>query len=138
MDTGWVPGAVIGTLGSVGAWLLSWRINSAKQEQEAKSTRNALEELKSDFRAGMEEIRKLADATARLQSSQGVVNTLQSKALDAVVARQDQHADKLADHSSSLKLLLEMVPMLRQTVDDLRKQADSNSRLLSEMRGVRQ
>lgn len=145
----WMPPTAVGIGASVVSWLLSWRVNAARNEQNAVDTQKRLQELgestqkrllefreltdrsltelKEDFRAGMNEIRALADAAARLQSSQAVVNTLNAKGLDSVISKQDQQADKLADHGSSLKLLMEMVPMLRQQCEDLRRRVESQN-----------
>lgn len=136
---GWVPPTAVGIGGSIAGWLLAWRVNSARNEQDAintmkrlqefrESTDKGLQDLKEDFRAGMNEIRALADAGARLQSSQSVVNALNAKALDAITAKQDQQSEKLSDHSSTIKLLMELVPMLRQQCEDLRKQMDGQPR----------
>ena len=146
MSADWLPAFAAGTIGSIGAWLLSWRIASAKAEgkgdadekradelrtadgkradelrtadaKRADDLRQDLRELKEDWRAGIDQVQRLSDDMARLQSAQNVVNGMQAKALEGLCAKQDQHADKLADHASTLKLVTGMVAMLQQRVD---------------------
>ena len=131
MGYDWIPGAGVGLLGSAIAWLLSWRINSAKNEGAAEVQRKAdvamadaqqkadmiraddlradLRELKADWRAGIEDVRKLAENMAAVQSSQNVVNAVTAKAVDAITEKLDKHEACLADHTSTLRLLTNIV-----------------------------
>lgn len=116
MDASWVPSAGVGIVASIVAWLLSWRINTVRGEERVEGIRSDLKELKEDFRAGMAEVRAFADASARLQSSQNVVNSVTSKALEAITDKQDKMDACLADHTSTLRLLTEVVMSKREKV----------------------
>lgn len=108
MDS-WIPSAGVGIVASIVAWVLSWRINTVRSEERLEGIRQDLQDLKGDFRAGMAEVRSFADASARLQSSQGVVNVVTAKGMEAITEKQDKMESCLADHTSTLRLLTEVV-----------------------------
>jgi hypothetical protein len=109
MPSDWIPGAGVGVLGSVVAWLLSWRIATARGEERLAAMQTDLRDLKDDFRAGMSEVRSFADATARLQSSQNVVNSVTAKSIETMCDKQDKLESTVADHTATLRLLTEVV-----------------------------
>ena len=154
MSTDWIPGAGVGLIGSAVAWLISWRINSARLEGHAEEDerrnsdlrladekrngelraadelRNAelrasaalrdadlrqdLRDLKEDWKAGIADVRKLADNMASLQSSQNVFNTVTAKAMDTMTDKLGRHDATLADHTSTLRLLTDVVMSKRE------------------------
>ena len=71
--------------------------------------RSDLRELKEDFKNGMSEIRTLADMTGKYGASQAVVNDVTAKALESITEKVERHADTLADHTSTLRLLVDKV-----------------------------
>jgi chromatin segregation and condensation protein Rec8/ScpA/Scc1 (kleisin family) len=120
MSTDWVPGVGTGFFGSIVAWLLSWRVAAARSEGKADADalriqdrdegfREDIRSLRDELRAGVTELRAVSSITAKLQASQDVVNQVTAKSLEAIVAKQDQHAEKLADHTSAIKLLTELI-----------------------------
>ena len=120
MSADWVPGAGIGFLGSVGAWLLSWRVNSAKSEgrQETQMTRLAdsddglredLHELRDELKQAVTELRTVAGETAKLQASQDVVNKVTAKAIEALELKMENHDRALSDHAATLRLVTEIL-----------------------------
>jgi hypothetical protein len=131
LDPNWIPGAGVGLLGSGIAWLLSWRINSAKLEgiSEAKDKadlvlsdaktkadivrsedlRADLREMKQDWREGVDRVSELATNITALQSSQNVVNAVTSKAIEGMCEKQDRLEQVVADHTSTLRLLTDIV-----------------------------
>lgn len=149
MSTDWIPGAGVGLVGSCVAWLLSWRINSARLEGHAEEDerRNAdlrfadekrngelraadelrntelraatalrdadlrqdLRDLKEDWKAGIADVRKLADNMASLQSSQNVFNSVTAKAMDTMTDKIARHDATLADLTSTVRLLTDVV-----------------------------
>lgn len=131
MANDWIPGAGVGLIGSAIAWLLSWRINSAKIEGQNESDRKAdaaiaavkeksdlvrsddlradLREMKDDWRNGVTEVRELANAMTALQSSQNVVNAVTSKAIEGICDKQDRLEQIVSDHTATLRLLTEVV-----------------------------
>lgn len=114
LDTGWIPSAGVGVGASIVAWLLSWRVNTVRGEERLDGMRQDLRELKEDFRDGMAEVRSFADASARLQSSQNVVNSVTAKTLEAITDKQDRIETTVADHTASLRLLTEVVMSKRE------------------------
>lgn len=111
MSADWVPGAGVGFLGSIAAWLLSWRVASARDEGKAGADTARIQErddgfredirgLRDELRAGITELRAVSGVTAKLQASQDVVNAVTARALEGIVAKQDAHAEKIADHTS--------------------------------------
>ena len=114
MANDWIPGAGVGVVGSIVAWLLSWRIATARGEERLEAMRVDLRDLKEDFRSGMNEVRSFADATARLQSSQNVVNTVTAKSMEAMCDKQDKIEATVADHTATLRLLTEVVMSKRE------------------------
>jgi hypothetical protein len=120
MSAEWLPGAGLGLIGSAVAWLLSWRINTAKKDGRTEAAveaaedrdegfRENLRDMRDEWRAGIAEVRTLAMITAKLQASQEVVNTVTAKALDAITSKLDAHQEKLNDHSATLKLVTELL-----------------------------
>jgi len=114
MDGSWIPSAGVGIVASIVAWVLSWRINTVRGEERMDGMRQDLRDLKEDFRSGMTEVRSFADATARLQSSQNVVNSVTAKTLEAMAEKQDKLEACVADHTSTLRLLTEVVMSKRE------------------------
>ena len=91
------------------AWILSWRINSARSEERVDGIRQDVRDLKDDFRSGMADVRGFADQAARLQSSQNVVNNVTAKAIEGLCDKQDKIGQVVADHTATLRLLTEVV-----------------------------
>lgn len=120
MSADWVPGVGMGFLGSITAWLLSWRISAARDEGKSGADsvriqerddgfREDIRSLRDELRAAITELRAVSGVTAKLQASQDVVNAVTSRALEAIVAKQDRHAEQIADHTSAIKLLTELI-----------------------------
>jgi hypothetical protein len=131
MSTDWIPGAGVGLVGSAIAWLLSWRINSAKLEGQSEAKEKAdtvlsdarakaemvrsddlradLRVMRDDWRQGIDRVGELAANISALQSSQNVVNTMTSKAIDSMCDKQDRLEQVVADHTATLRLLTEVV-----------------------------
>jgi signal transduction histidine kinase len=120
MSTDWIPGAGIGVIGSVTAWVLGWRITTAKWEGRAEAQRQAdfertedlrkdLRDLKEDWRSGISDVRKLAENMASVQSSQNVVNAVTAKAIESLTDKLDRHEACLADHTTTIRLLVDRV-----------------------------
>ena len=120
MDTNWVPSASVGIVASVVAWTLSWRINTVRSEERLEGIRKDLVELKDDFRTGIRdikedlrsstsEIRSSSDTVSRLKSSQDVVNTVTAKGIEGLTDKLDKIESVVADHTSTLRLLTEVV-----------------------------
>jgi len=123
MSTDWMPGAAVGLGGSFIAWLLSWRLNSARiegkseaafaaqektdaaREMRGEDLRRDLQELKEDWRAGIAQVNRLAENIASLQSAQNAVNGYTAKAIETLTDKLDRHESQLADHGSTLRLL---------------------------------
>jgi hypothetical protein len=116
----WIPAGVTGLVASVGGWLLSWRISSAKQdgrheaegiarEDRDEGFRQDLRDFRDEFRAGVAEMRTVSVATSKLQASQDVVNQVTAKAIESLVGRLDRHEEKLNDHAATLKLVTELL-----------------------------
>lgn len=117
---GWEPGVGMGFLGSIGAWLLSWRVSAAKQEGQAKADAVRIQErddgfredirgLRDELRDGVAELRAVSAVTSKLQASQDVVNQVTARTLESIISKQDAHAEKIADHTSAIKLLTELI-----------------------------
>lgn len=124
MSTDWIPGAGVGLLGSIGAWILSWRISSARFEGQSEAemqaikysaedrtegVRQDIQALRDDFKAGVAEMRTAAVGVATLQASQDKVNLYTAEAIKGIVSRQDRHEEKLNDHAATLKLVTELL-----------------------------
>lgn len=120
----WIPGAATGLLGSFVAWIAAWRIAAAraegKQEAEdagnevlrevqAKQVTDALQDLREDWKTGMQEIREMSDKHTQLQASQNVVNAITQKTLESMTAKIEAHATQLADQGSTIRLLVDKV-----------------------------
>ena len=134
MSSDWMPGAAVGLGGSFIAWLLSWRLNSARIEGKSEAAaaaqekteaarelrgddlRRDLQELKEDWRAGIAQVNRLAENIASLQSAQNAVNGYTAKAIEGLSEKMDRHDAQLADHASTLRLLTSAITT-RQQVD---------------------
>lgn len=135
MDANWIPAVGAGFGGSIIAWILSWRIASARaEEQQAGEARRAqalrdsdlkraeelrvadarrADELRSDLREmrdawneGVERVQRLAQNMASLQASQNQVNGFTAKAIDGITATIDRHGEEIADLKSTVRLLV--------------------------------
>ena len=121
MNADWVPGAGMGLLGSAVAWLLSWRVSSAKKdgqtEEREKGLRQDIRDLRDEMKAGVAEMRVVAAMAGKLQASQEVVNRVTAQTLESITDKLDRHESILADHSSTLKLVTELVTRKRQLTE---------------------
>ena len=113
-ETNWLASTGVGIVASVGAWLLSWRINSARVEERIDGMRQDIHELKDDLKATLSDVRAFADASARLQSSQNVVNQGTARSLDIIADKQERLDATVADHTATLRLLTEVVLSKRE------------------------
>ena len=116
----WVPGVGVGFLGSIGAWLLSWRVANARNDavntgehrrmmDSNEAVRSDLRTLREDLRAALAELRAVSGIAAALQSSQKVVNEVTAKAVEGITDKLDRHDAMLADHAATLKLMTELL-----------------------------
>ena len=109
MNTEWVPGAGVGIVGSIIAWVLSWRISTARGEERVSAMQQDIRELKGDFRDGMTEVRSFAATVGAMQSSQNVTNKITSDAIEGMTETLDRHSTQIADHAATLRLITEVV-----------------------------
>lgn len=138
MGMDWIQAAAPGGLLAIVGGLLSWWKASAKSEvraetdgkraeeirladgkraeelraadsKRAEELRAEFKELKEQWWAGIERVQLLSDNITRLQSSQNEVNAYHTKALEAVVDKCDRHESILADHTATLRLLVDKV-----------------------------
>lgn len=150
MNADWFPPVAAGIGASVVSWIGAWKISSARfeakyeAESKARDEQNSvqqkaaedrhheiqttLKEMREDSRVCMTRVGDLADRAASMQSSQNVVNSVTAKALDAIIAKQDQHADKLTDHASTLKLVTGMVAMMQSRMDGMDRLYDGQDK----------
>lgn len=131
LSTDWIPGAGVGLIGSAVAWLLSWRISAAKMEGSIEAKEKAevvlldarakaemirsddlradLRDLKEDWRAGIADVKRLAENVAAVQASQNVVNAVTAKALESLTEKMDRHEACLADHTNTIRMIVDKV-----------------------------
>jgi len=125
--TTWVPSAVVGLVVSVGGYLISWRVTTAKQEgaapvQEALqmerggTLREDLRLLRDDLRAAVTEIRALGTATAERTGAQDVINRVTADTLKSMSRKWDEHETEhrrieatIAEHAASLSLISQLM-----------------------------
>lgn len=116
----WLPASAMSVATAAGAWLLSWRISTAKrdglyeargiaQEDRDEGFRQDLRDVRDEFRSGVAEMRAVSTATAKLQASQDVVNQVTAKAIEGLANRLERHEEKLNDHAATLKLVTELL-----------------------------
>jgi hypothetical protein len=116
----WIPGAGVGLIGSAIAWLLSWRIASAKNEGKTEAQEKAdvvraadirqdLRDMKEDWRTGIASVQKVSDNVLSLQAKQNTVNEFTAKALESLTEKSDRHEQMLADHASTLRLMTDVL-----------------------------
>lgn len=113
-DNNWLVSAGVGLFGSIGAWLLSWRINSARIEERIEGMRQDIRDSRDDLKACLIDVRAFADASSRLQSSQNVVNQGTARSLELLADRQEKIDATVADHTATLRLLTEVVMSKRE------------------------
>jgi len=121
----------MGALGSIGAWILSWRISAARHEgsdsvrqagfaaaiSELKTTvadrdemlRSDIRDMRDEFSGRLDELQKSYASYQAAFASQEKVNIFTSEAIKGIVATQERQGDKISDHAASLKLLTELV-----------------------------
>ena len=131
MGTDWIPGAGVGIVGSAVAWILSWRIASANSDGRTDAYQRALaeslaarqkvederearlraefREMRDDWRAGVAIVNKVNDNVVALQAKQNAVNEFNSQALASLADKCERHDQLLADHTSTLRLLTDVV-----------------------------
>jgi type VI protein secretion system component VasK len=120
MNADWLPVGGLGIISSAVAWLISWRVSTARSEgrsaaervsQDARdsSVKDDIHGLRGDIHEAMEEVRTLAAQTTKLSASQDVVNRVTGQAMESIITKLDRHEGQLSDHSGSLKLLTEIV-----------------------------
>ncbi len=138
MDANWVPAFGAGVVGSAVAWVLSWRIASTRMEERtqadlkraeelrvadlkrAEELRSVdavrTEELRADLRDlkrawddGIDRVGQLASNMAGLQATQNQVNIFTSKAIEGITDKMERHEQLLADHTSTIRLIVDKV-----------------------------
>ncbi len=82
------------------------RIAAAKQSEDLRAE---LREMKGAWSSGIDRVQGLAENIANLQGSQNQINVFQEKALQSLIERSDRHETVLADHTSTLRLLVDRV-----------------------------
>ena len=111
---------VLGVLGGLYAWLSRWREGEVRSdaqttagvsalEEKDDGLRQAIRELRDEFRAGVGDLQRQAVATTALQASQNKVNEYTAKAIESITARQEKHEEKLNDHAATLRLVTELL-----------------------------
>lgn len=81
----------------------------AADAQRADELRKEFQSLKDAWFSGIERVQELSDNMARLQSSQNVLNEMSSKRLESLTDKVERHGEMLADHTSSIRLLIDKV-----------------------------
>jgi hypothetical protein len=120
MSADWMPGAAVAAVMSGVGALLNWRVASAKKEgrgeteikqleTEGTGLRQDMRDLREDLRAGAAEMRSLNALVIKLQASQDVLNHMQAKALDAICAKQEEHAKLIGDVFQSMAVVNELL-----------------------------
>lgn len=71
--------------------------------------RGALAGVREDYRQGLSEIRNVGLMASKLQASQDVVNNVTARAIEGITDKMERLETVVADHSSSLKLITELV-----------------------------
>lgn len=115
----WVPGAVVGVVGSLLTWLFGWRINEAAREgaqdvrdksaeKMGSDMRSDLREFRDEFRSAVKEIRERAALQDARAASQATTNEFTAKSIQSLVDQMERIQSKVEDHSSSIKLLIEL------------------------------
>ena len=150
----WIEPTGVPILASAFAWIMAWRVSSAKfetqvqadtkrsnelreaDEKRADELREAdarranelheatlkqseelkceLKELKSAWTSGIDRVQDLAENIASLQGSQNQVNAYTARALDSLSDKVEQHGSILADHTSTIRLLVDRVMMKKE------------------------
>lgn len=127
---GWLAGITgsAGTAALIG--LGKWFVDRLKKDGAEVIEEKRLEELRAEIKSFRDELkvavtefRSGSMLTTELRASQAVVNTMTAKALDAIGTKQERHAEMLADHASTLKLLTDNVGLLRQRIDQVEKES---------------
>lgn len=131
MSSDWIPGAGVGLIGSAVAWLLSWRISAARSEgryeavqvalseqlttrqkvedERTERLRQDLRDMREDWRAGIGGVNKLNDNVVALQAKQNTVNEFTAQAVESMATKLDRHDQMLADHTSTIRLLTDVL-----------------------------
>lgn len=127
MDANWIPGAGLGLIGTIVAWIMG----RAKFEARADAMREAddkrfedidgglhedLSTLRDELKAGVAELRALAMASAKRDGAQDVINKVTTETLTGLADRLDTH-DRvheridatLTEHAVSLRLLTQLM-----------------------------
>ena len=120
MSADWMPGAAVAAVMSGVGALLNWRVASAKKEGRGETEIKQLEtdgtglrqdmrDLREDLRAGAAEMRSLNALVIKLQASQDVLNHMQTKGLESVVRKQEEHGALLNDVCGSMRIVNELL-----------------------------
>lgn len=65
--------------------------------------------MKSAWDAGISRVQALAENMSTLQSSQNQVNIYTTRQLESIEDRLERHANTMADHTSSIRMLIDKV-----------------------------
>lgn len=130
---GWMTGLLSGVGGTAIVQWWNWWRSDARKDGKAEAEKQRIDErdhdvradlrdLRDDFRTAINEFRQASTDMAKLQSSQNIVNAMSAKTIEALATKQDAHAEKIADHAATLRLLTDNVTMLRQRIDQVSTQ----------------
>lgn len=131
MSLDWLPTVGISLGSGALAWLVSWRVsdavrqgrsdslekmqaaNSAGLRQDLRDLRDevhgSVTGFREEVRSALNELRGVTLLTSKLQASQDVVNNVTARAIEGITDKVDRLETVTADHSSSLKLITELV-----------------------------
>jgi hypothetical protein len=127
-DNGIWGGLLAGGSLTGGIALVKWLLGRFKQdgldEERDKRTAEALSGLRSDMTRIVDKLEEVGSNAKELQVSQNVVNAITAKGMESLVAKMDQHSEKLADMGATVKLLTDNNMMMRQQIDLMRGQID--------------
>ena len=134
----WIPTFGGGLIASGIAWILSWRIASARAEEQtvgelkradtlrssdlqraeelraadakrSDELRSDLREMKNAWNDGVQRVQELAENMAGLAAGQNSVNVFTAKAIEGITDKVERHAEILADHTSTIRLIVDKV-----------------------------
>ncbi len=88
-------------------------------KDQADERKTDVAELRNELRATASDFRGVAADIAALQTNQTFTNSITAKAIEGLGIKQDRHAEQLADHASTIRLLTDNVTMMRQRVDQI-------------------
>lgn len=109
MSGDWIPGVAVAVTGSVLVWWRATSVASAVVDVKLSALDKEYRTLGDELKDVTQELREVITDLKSMSREQGVINTVNTKTLEAVCNKLDAHAREITDLKTSTGLIRELI-----------------------------